>query len=95
MAIEPTSLVGAMDGFAVRGPEWSMADIRGLGGGTGARGPSERDFGGKLMDQVGELAKTQTEAADSARSPADGTATDVSQAELDVARARLAIQLAS
>jgi flagellar hook-basal body complex protein FliE len=72
-----------------------MADIRGLGGGTGARAPSEGDFGGKLVDQVGELTKTQTEAADSARSLADGTATDVSQVVMDVERARLAMQLAS
>jgi flagellar hook-basal body complex protein FliE len=95
MAIDPTSLVGAMDGFAVRGPEWSMADIRGLDGGTGAQGASGRDFGGELVDQVGELAKTQTEAAHSARSLADGTATDVSQVVMDVERARLAMQLAS
>ena len=96
MAIEPTAAVaGAMSGFAVRGPEWSMPPIAETEGVAAAGQRDERACGGMLADQVGQLATTQAEAARSARSLADGTATDVADVVMDVERARLAMQLAS
>ena len=95
MPIESTSIAGAMSGFGVRGPEWSMPAVPSLGSGTDVERNAGGHFGGMLVNQVEQLAKTQAEAAESARSLADGTATDVSDVVMDVERARLAMQLAS
>ena len=95
MPIEPTPIASAMSGFRVRGPEWSMPAVESLGGGPDVDRKAEGTFGGALVGHVEQLAKTQAEAAESARSLADGTATDVSDVVMDVERARLAMQLAS
>ena len=95
MPIEPTPIASAMTGFRVSGPEWSMPAVASLGGGTDADRQAEGSFGGALVGHVEQLAKTQAEAAESARSLAAGTATDVSDVVMDVERARLAMQLAS
>ena len=95
MPIESTSIAGPMSDFGVRGAEWSMPAVPTLGGSTHVERKADGHFGGMLVDRVGDLAKTQAEAAQSARSLADGTATDVSDVVIDVERARLAMQLAS
>jgi flagellar hook-basal body complex protein FliE len=83
--------------FAVSGGDWSVG---GLGDGAvptdapaGSAGKS--DFGGMLADQIGQLEKVQSEAADGARQLAAGTAADPTEVVMAVERARLSMQLAS
>jgi flagellar hook-basal body complex protein FliE len=90
-AIDPSFLTG--------GPEWSVGapDVApGTDAATGAAGAGGGgDFGSMLVQQIGKLEGLQNDAADAARSIADGTATDPSAAVVAVERARLAMQLAA
>ena len=84
--------------LAVSGGEWSVS---GLGDGgipvpaDGASGAGGADFGGMLADQIGQLEKLQTDAAQGARDLAAGTAADPTEVIMAVERARLSMQLAS
>jgi flagellar hook-basal body complex protein FliE len=79
--------------FGVGGVDWSVGGVDNLtkvpaeGGGGG--------FGGMLTQQIGALEKTQTDAAEGARSLAAGTAADPADVVMSVERARLSMQLAS
>jgi flagellar hook-basal body complex protein FliE len=86
MPVDPSLLKGVG-----AGPEWSVGTLDGTPT-TSAQGPS---FGSVLGDQLNRLEQTQTAAADAARSLADGTATDPTQAVVAVERAQLSMQLAS
>jgi flagellar hook-basal body complex protein FliE len=84
--------------MAVSGGEWSVG---GLGDSVaplapeGAGGAGGANFGGMLADQIGNLEKIQTEAADGARALAAGTASDPTEVVMAIERARLSMQLAS
>ena len=85
--------------FLTAGPEWSVGapDIApGTDAATGATGAGGGgDFGSMLVQQIDKLEGLQNDAADAARSVADGTATDPSAAVVAVERARLSMQLAA
>jgi flagellar hook-basal body complex protein FliE len=91
-AIDPT--------LAVRGTEWSIGSVAGLGSegatapGAGA-GVEGSQFGGLLADQVGKLAALQQDAATASRDLASGTATDPAATVMTIERARLSMQLAA
>jgi flagellar hook-basal body complex protein FliE len=91
MPIDPSILSGVT---GVGGPEWKIGGLDGTPA-TGAGSPSGPSFGSLLGDQLSALEKTQNSAADAARSLADGTAPDPSQAVIAVERAQLSMQLAS
>ncbi|MBI5106275.1 MAG: flagellar hook-basal body complex protein FliE [Solirubrobacterales bacterium] len=76
--------------FLTRGAEWSVD----VGGATEAQ-PGGGSFGSALSSQISKLEGLQNEAADAARSIADGTATDPATAVVAVERAQLAMQLAA
>jgi flagellar hook-basal body complex protein FliE len=78
--------------FAVGGVDWSVGGVEGV---TPAPPESGGGFGGMLTDQISALEKTQTDAAEGARSLADGTAADPAQVVMAVERAQLSMQLAS
>lgn len=88
MPVDPT--------MAVRGPEWSVGGVGGVGGGVdqAAEGTSG-GFGSMLGQEIGKLSELQTEAADAGRALATGSATDVNAAVMAVERARLSMQLAA
>ena len=79
--------------FLTRGAEWNVG-IGGTGGATEAS-PSGGGFGSVLTSQIDKLEGMQNQAADAARSIADGTATDPATAVVAVERAQLAMQLAA
>jgi flagellar hook-basal body complex protein FliE len=87
MPINP-SMIGGVGGG---GPEWSIGS---LDGGTPTAAPGA-SFGSMLGGQLDALAQTQSDAATAARSLADGSATDPTQAVIAVERAQLSMQLAS
>jgi flagellar hook-basal body complex protein FliE len=91
MPIDPSMISGVTGG--VGGPEWNIGALDGTP--TGPAAPSGPSFGSMLGDQLSALEKTQNSAADAARSLADGTAPDPSQAVIAVERAQLSMQLAS
>ncbi|HWI06771.1 MAG TPA: flagellar hook-basal body complex protein FliE [Solirubrobacteraceae bacterium] len=84
--------------FAVTGGEWS---IGGLGDAAipapadGAQNADGSQFGGMLAEQIGQLERLQTDAAQGARELAAGTASDPTEVIMAVERARLSMQLAS
>jgi flagellar hook-basal body complex protein FliE len=90
-AIDPT--------MAVRGAEWSIDSVEGLGSGAGSAPATGTDggsgFGGMLAKQVGPLADLQQDAATASRDLAAGTATDPAATVMTIERARLSMQLAS
>jgi flagellar hook-basal body complex protein FliE len=93
MPVVPISGLGA-------GAEWSVGGVGGLDDAKIAEGvdrgaSSGSGFGDMLTKQLSSLESTQVDAADAARSLADGTAADVSAAVVAVERAQLAMQLAS
>ena len=78
--------------FSVGGVDWSVGNVESL---TKAPATEGGGFGGMLADQIGALEKTQTTAAEGARSLAAGTAADPAQVVMAVERAQLTMQLAS
>ncbi|MDP8943593.1 MAG: flagellar hook-basal body complex protein FliE [Actinomycetota bacterium] len=94
MPVDPTLAAG----FQTQGTEWQVPGVAGVeapaGADTAAK-PEGSGFGGLLADQVGQLSRTQEEAAGASRSLADGTATDVSSVVMAVERAKLSMQLAA
>jgi flagellar hook-basal body complex protein FliE len=88
MPIDPSILSGVTGGR-----EWSVGAVDGTPVAPDATGSAS--FGSVLGHQLDALQQTQTAAADAARSLADGTATDPTQAVVAVERAQLSMQLAS
>ena len=77
--------------FAVSGVDWSVSGVEGVNPAP----PESGGFGNMLTKQIGALEKSQTEAAEGARSLAAGTAADPAEVIMSVERARLSMQLAS
>ena len=94
MPVDPSLAAG----FSTQGPEWEVPGVAGVeapAGPDAAPKAGGQGFGDVLADQIGQLSRTQDEAAGAARSLADGTATDVSAVVMAVERAKLSMQLAS
>jgi flagellar hook-basal body complex protein FliE len=82
--------------MAVGGAEWQIAPIEGVDSATtGTQGTTSTGFGSMLGDALGQLTKTQTDAAAGAQSLAAGTAQDPTSVVMAVERAQLSMQLAS
>jgi flagellar hook-basal body complex protein FliE len=83
--------------FAVNGADWQVQGIGPSEGVQPAEGTAdgEAGFDGMLAKQVQGLTESQNEAAEAARSLADGTASDPESVVMAIERARLAMQLAS
>ena len=84
--------------FAAGGGDWSVGGLGDGGIATDsppAGGAGTSDFGGMLADQIGQLEKLQTDAAEGSRQLAAGTAADPTEVVMAVERARLSMQLAS
>ena len=82
--------------LAIGGAEWQIAPIEGVESSSEAtQATSGGGFGTLLGDALGQLTKTQTEAAAGAQSLAAGTAQDPTAVVMAVERAQLSMQLAS
>ena len=79
--------------FAVSGGEWAIAPP------TSAPAPAEGGggggFGGMLAEQISNLERLQTDAAEASRQLATGTATDLPSVVNAVERAKLSMEVAS
>ncbi len=91
MPVGPTQALGALQGFSVSGPEWSVSGVEPIAD----AGAGQGGFGDMLASSLDNLTGLQRDAAASARALADGTATDVSEVVMAVERARLSMQLAA
>ena len=74
-------------GFAVNGPEWSVAAT--------PAASADGGFGDLLANQIQRLEQTQVDAAQASRALATGTATDLPSVVNAVERAKLSMELAS
>jgi flagellar hook-basal body complex protein FliE len=82
--------------MAISGAEWQIAPVEGVDSATTGTGSATGGgFGTLLGDALGQLTKTQTEAAAGAQSLAAGTAQDPTAVVMAVERAQLSMQLAS
>jgi flagellar hook-basal body complex protein FliE len=82
--------------MAISGAEWQIAPVEGVDSSTAGTGSATGGgFGTLLGDALGQLTKTQTEAAAGAQSLAAGTAQDPTAVVMAVERAQLSMQLAS
>jgi flagellar hook-basal body complex protein FliE len=93
MPVGPTQALGALQGFSVSGPEWSVSGVEPIA--DADAGAGKGSFGDMLASSLDNLTGLQRDAAASARALADGTATDVSEVVMAVERARLSMQLAA
>ena len=94
MPVDPSLATG----FSAQGTEWQVPGVAGVDAPAGADAttkPEGEGFGGVLADQIGQLSRTQDEAAGASQSLVDGTATDVSGVVMAVERAKLSMQLAA
>jgi flagellar hook-basal body complex protein FliE len=81
--------------MAISGAEWQIAPVEGVDSSTTGTGSATGGgFGTLLGDALGQLTKTQTEAAAGAQSLAAGTAQDPTAVVMAVERAQLSMQLA-
>jgi flagellar hook-basal body complex protein FliE len=96
MPIDPSMAIKGL-GPTHPGADWNVGSVGSLDGApsTDAAQDASGGFGQMLGSQLGALEKTQNVAADAARSLADGTATDPTQAVVAVERAQLSMQLAA
>jgi flagellar hook-basal body complex protein FliE len=95
MPVGPTQALGALQGFSVSGPEWSVSGVEPIADAGAGAGAGQGSFGDMLASSLDNLTGLQRDAAASARALADGTATDVSEVVMAVERARLSMQLAA